>query len=58
MIRARQILLNAQQSGVLLLVVWTSRVQPLDVRRRFSRARDSFDRAQKDRSCKTQLSSG
>ncbi len=34
------------------------RSQPLDVRRRFSRARDSFKRAQKDRSCKTQLSSG
>ena len=33
------------------------RFQPLDVRRRFSRARDSFNRAQKDRSCKTQLSS-
>ncbi len=34
------------------------RFRPLDVRRRFSRARDSFNRAQKDRSCKTQLSSG
>jgi len=31
------------------------RSQPLDVRRRFSRARDSFNRAQKDQ---TQLSSG
>jgi len=34
------------------------RSQPQDVRRRFSRARDSFNRAQKDHSCKTQLSSG
>jgi len=34
------------------------RSQPLDVRRRFSSARDSFNRAQKDRRCKTQLSSG
>ncbi len=33
------------------------RFQPLDVRRRFSRASDSFNRAENNPSCKTQLSS-
>jgi len=33
------------------------RPQPLDVRRRFSKARDSFNRAQKDHSCTGNASS-